>query len=254
VAGIAAAAAGLFLIAVASRRAVRHPLVYVVLAFVVWAGVLGSGVHATVAGVLVAMFVPVRSRSDPQEFLDITHERLAELRVSRLTPESLVANRSQLDAVSDIHRAAAYMRPPGLALEEMFHPFVVFAILPLLAFFNAGVAADGHLADNLQHPVGFGILAGLVLGKQIGITLFSWAAVRSGRADLPDGVTWSQIYGGACLAGIGFTMSLFVTELAFSDPAILARAKVGILAASLLAALWGVVVLQFRLPREAAPR
>jgi NhaA family Na+:H+ antiporter len=250
VAGIAAAAAGLFLIAVANRRGIRHPLVYVVLAFGVWAGVLGSGVHATVAGVLVAMFVPVRSRSDPQEFLDITHERLAELRVSRLTPESLVANRSQLDAVSDIHRAAAYTRPPGLALEEMFHPFVVFAILPLFAFFNAGVAADGHLADNLRHPVGFGILAGLVLGKQIGITSFSWLAVRSGQADLPPGVTWSQIYGGACLAGIGFTMSMFVDLLAFSDPENVSHAKVGILCGSVVAAAWGAAILGARLPRQ----
>jgi Na+:H+ antiporter, NhaA family len=164
----------------------------------------------------------------------------------------MVEDRSQLDAISDLHRAAGEMRPVGLVLEEMFHPFVVFAILPLFAFFNAGVAAGGGIGDGLRHPVSLGIVVGLVLGKQIGITLFSWAAVRSGRADLPDGVTWWQVYGGACLAGIGFTMSLFVTELAFNDPTILARAKVGILAASLVAALWGVVVLQLGLPKAPA--
>ena len=114
-----------------------------------------------------------------------------------------------------------------------------------LALANARWAATSDIcrASGEMRPVG------LVLGKQIGITLFSWIAVRSGRADLPDGVTWSQIYGGACLAGIGFTMSLFVTELAFNDAGILARAKVGILAASLVAALWGAVVLHVCLPK-----
>ena len=246
---LAAAAIGLALIALANRKGLRHPLIYVVLALGVWAGVLGSGVHATVAGVLVALLVPVRAGRDPQALLDVAHTRLAELRSSRLTPESMIEDRSQLDAISDIYRASGEMRPVGLVLEEVFHPFLVFAVLPLFAFFNAGVAIDGTLADGPRDPVSLGIIVGLVLGKQIGITLFSWVAVRSGRADLPDGVTWSQIYGGACLAGIGFTMSLFVTELAFNDAGILARAKVGILAASLVAALWGAVVLQVCLPK-----
>jgi NhaA family Na+:H+ antiporter len=136
----------------------------------------------------------------------------------------------------------------------MLHPFVVFFILPLFALFNAGVAIDGGFVDGLLHPVSLGILSGLVLGKQIGITLFSWIAVKSGQADLPDGVTWLHIYGGACIAGIGFTMSLFVTELAFTDVTLLARAKVGILVASLVAAVWGAVLLQMRLPRARAGR
>jgi len=246
---LAAAAIGLALIALANRKGLRHPLIYVVLALCVWAGVLGSGVHATVAGVLVALLVPVRAGRDPQALLDVAHARLVELRSSRLTPESMIEDRSQLDAISDIYRASGEMRPVGLVLEEMFHPFVAFAILPLFAFFNAGVAIDGSLADGRRDPVTLGIIVGLVLGKQIGITLFSWVAVRSKRADLPDGVTWSQIYGGACLAGIGFTMSLFVTELAFNDATILARAKVGILTASMVAALWGAVILWFRLPQ-----
>jgi Na+:H+ antiporter, NhaA family len=251
---LAAAGIGLGLIALASRAGLRHPLVYVLLALGVWAGVLASGIHATVAGVLVALLVPVRAEKDPAAFFDVVQGRLAELQASRLTPESMIEDRSQLDAISNLRQAAGEMRPTGLVLEELFHPFVVFAILPLFAFFNAGVALDGSFLDGLHHPVSLGIIVGLVVGKQVGITLFSWIAVRSGQADLPRGVTWSQIYGGACLAGIGFTMSLFVTELAFNDPAILARAKIGILSASLLAALWGAVVLQWRLPRAAPPR
>ncbi|MCX6550233.1 MAG: Na+/H+ antiporter NhaA, partial [Acidobacteria bacterium] len=250
---LAAAAVFLLLIAIANRAGLTHPVIYVALAFGVWAGILGSGVHATVAGVLVALLVPIRARRDPQEFLAVSDGRLAELRAVRLTQDSMIEDRSQLDAISDLYRAAGGMRPPGLVLEEVFHPFVVFVILPLFALFNAGVAIDGSIiVDSLRHPVSLGITIGLVLGKQLGIALFSWIAVRSGRADLPQGVRWSHIYGGACLAGIGFTMSLFVTELAFSDIATLGRAKVGILTASVVAALWGAVVLQLGLRRPRA--
>jgi NhaA family Na+:H+ antiporter len=220
----------------------------------VWAGVLGSGVHATVAGVLVALLVPIGARRDPQEFLAVSDARLAGLRAAHLTPDSFVSDRSHFDAVSDLHKAAGGMRPPGLALEEMLHPFVVFFILPLFALFNAGVAIDSGFVDGLLHPVSLGILAGLVMGKQIGIALFSWVAVKSGLADLPDGVSWPHICGGACIAGIGFAMSLFVTELAFTDVTLLARAKVGILIASLVAAVWGAVLLPMQLPRAHAGR
>jgi len=143
------------------------------------------------------------------------------------------------------------MRPPGLVLEEALHPYVAFGILPLFALFNAGVAIDAGFVDSLAHPISLGIVAGLVLGKQVGIVLFSWIAVKSRRAALPDGVGWAHVYGGACVAGVGFTMSLFVTELAYVDVTLLARAKVGVLTASLLAAVWGSVVLWTKLPRSA---
>ena len=248
--GLLVAAAFLLGIAVANRTRVGHPVVYVALALGVWAGVLASGVHATIAGVLVAMLVPVRSRMSPREFLDLTDDRLSRLRAARLTTDSMIEDRWQLDAISDLRRVASAMRPPGLALEETFHPFVAFYILPLFAFFNAGVAVTGSLVDDLLHPVGLGVVAGLVLGKQLGVTLFSLAAVKIGRAEKPEGVTWSQIYGGACLAGIGFTMSMFVGQLAFSDPENLDRAKVGILCASVLAAALGAGVLGALLPRQ----
>ena len=241
--GVLVAGGFLALIALANRLRIRHPVVYAGLALGVWAGTLASGVHATVAGVLVAMLVPVRAQRDPEEFLAVSGERLAELRAASLTHDSMIADRSQLDAISDIRQAASDMRPPGLALEETLHPFVAFAILPLFAFFNAGVAINGVFLDSLAHPISLGVLVGLVLGKQIGILLFSWIAVMSGRAELPEGVGWGHIYGGASVAGIGFTMSLFITELAFSTVSLIAQAKVGILSASIVAAAWGGVVL-----------
>jgi NhaA family Na+:H+ antiporter len=247
--GALAAATFLALIALANRSGIRHPVVYVALALGVWAGVLASGVHATVAGVLVAILVPVRSRLHPREFLELTDDRLSRLRQAQMTSDSLIEDRWQLDAISDLRRVASEMRPPGLALEETFHPFVAFAILPLFAFFNAGVAINGRLVDALVQPVGLGVILGLVIGKQVGITVFSWLAVKVGGAERPEGVRWSHIYGGAALAGIGFTMSIFVTELAFDDPGYLANAKVGILIASLVAAGWGSAVLYAGLPR-----
>jgi NhaA family Na+:H+ antiporter len=164
----------------------------------------------------------------------------------------MIEDRWQLDAISDLRRVASEMRPPGLALEETFHAFVAFAILPLFAFFNAGVTVDGRFTDALVHPIGLGIIVGLVVGKMVGITIFTWLAVAVGGAERPDGVSWSQIYGGACLAGIGFTMSMFVTQLAFTTPSHLAEAKVGILAASLAAATLGAIALHVRLPHGSA--
>jgi NhaA family Na+:H+ antiporter len=248
--GLAIAAVFLAAIALANRSRVGHPVVYVALALGVWAGILASGVHATIAGVLVAMVVPVRSRIDPREFLALTDDRLTRLREAGLTTDSMIEDRGQLDAISDLRRVASDMRPPGLALEETLHPFVAYLILPLFAFFNAGVAVSGSFVDGLLHPVGLGVVVGLVLGKQVGVTLVTWLAVTLARAERPAGVTWSQIYGSACLAGIGFTMSMFVDQLAFADPANVDRAKVGILVASVVAAAWGAIVLGARLPRQ----
>ena len=223
---------------------------YLVIGAALWFFTLQSGVHATVAGVLVAMVVPVRSRLNPREFLELTDDRLSRLRSAQLTRDSLLEDRWQLDAISDLRQVAGAMRPPGLALEEALHPFVAFVILPLFAFFNAGVAVRGNILDGLRHPVGLGVVLGLVLGKQVGVTAFTWLAVKVARAERPEGVSWSQIYGGACLAGIGFTMSMFVDQLAFSDPENVDRAKIGILAASVVAAAWGGAVLAARLPRQ----
>jgi Na+:H+ antiporter, NhaA family len=248
--GLIVAAAFLGGIALANRLRVRQPVIYVALALGVWAGVLASGVHATIAGVLVALLVPVRSRINPREFLDLTDDRLTRLRAADLTTASMIEDRWQLDAISDLRRVASDMRPPGLALEETLHPFVAFVILPLFAFFNAGVAVSGNILDALRHPVGLGVVLGLVLGKQVGVTVFTWLAVKLARGEPPEGVSWSQIYGSACLAGIGFTMSMFVDQLAFTDPTNVDRAKIGILVASVVAAGWGGAVLALRLPRQ----
>jgi NhaA family Na+:H+ antiporter len=162
----------------------------------------------------------------------------------------MVSNNEQYEALRTIDLAATDMLPPGLVLERYLHVGQAFLILPLFAFFNAGVRISGDIFETLANPISLGIVLGLVLGKQIGVFLFSWLAIKSGWAALPVGVTWSQIWGASCLAGVGFTMSLFISELAFKDPDLVSEAKIGILAASLIAGFLGYVVLSKALPKR----
>ena len=146
--------------------------------------------------------------------------------------------------------AATAMRPPGLTLERFLHPLQAFVILPLFAFFNAGVRLGDRGLAVLTEPITLGVLVGLVAGKLVGVFGLSWVAVRAGYAGLPEGVTWPQIAGVALLGGVGFTMSLFVAELAFGPGARLDAAKVGILIASLAAGISGYLLLRVVLPRS----
>ena len=244
------AAVFLFLLFAASKANVRRVGVYVFLLLGVWLAVFASGVHATVAGILVAMVIPVRARLDPHQFVEMLETSWRKLEKSTLTQESMVSNAEQYEALRTIDLAATDMLPPGLVLERYLHLGQAFLILPLFAFFNAGVRISGDIFETLANPVSLGIVLGLVLGKQIGVFLFSWLAIKSGRAALPAGVTWGQIWGASCLAGVGFTMSLFISELAFKDPEIISEAKIGILAASLVAGILGYLVLTRALPKR----
>ena len=241
---LAGAALLLGLLVLAGRAGIRRPGVYLLLAGGVWLAVHASGVHATIAGILVALLVPVRAPAEPRTAVEAMRSKLAGLDELRVSRESMIIERSQLEVIEELHRASGRLRPPGLTLERFLHPLVVFVILPLFALFNAGVSMSGTFGTNLASPVALGVIIGLVVGKQLGVMGASWLAVRAGWSRLPDGVTWRQLYGVSCLAGIGFTMSLFITDLAFADPALVADAKVGILVASVLAGLTGSLVLR----------
>jgi len=234
------------------RAGHRRPGTYLLLALGVWVATFASGIHATVAGILVAMVVPVKPRVTPAEFAARAREGLDALGDPGLTRTALLADRDKLDALDDLYVAAAEARPPGISLEHYLHPVLVFAILPLFALLNAGVAVDLGAFSGSDDLILPGIVAGLVLGKLLGVSLFAWLATLTGRAALPEGVRWGQILGVSLLAGVGFTMSLFVSELALDDPALLAKAKLGIIVASLVAGVAGFVVLSRTLPpREA---
>jgi NhaA family Na+:H+ antiporter len=241
----------MLLIAGARAAGIRRSGIYLTLAAGVWLSVLVSGIHATVAGILVAMLVPIRATIEPEKFMERAKSRLAELESANLTHDSMVDDQAQLYALDEIHQKTGDMIPPGIALENHLHPVQAFLILPLFALFNAGVYLGGDALSRVTDPIGLGIFAGLFLGKQIGVVGFSWIAIKSGLADLPDGVHWNQIWGASCLAGVGFTMSLFITELAFDDPAHIATAKLGILEASLVAGVIGYWILGKSLPKIA---
>jgi len=243
----------LLLLFLAVRYTARWYSLYVVLAVATWAAMLASGVHATVAGILVALTIPVRARIEPTQFLDAVRAGLARLQRDELTRDSMVRDREQMAAIEGLGTATLDFLPAGFSLERYLHPVTAFLILPVFALFNAGVRLDGRIQEALLQPVSLGIVLGLFFGKQVGITVTSWVAVKTGQAELPAGVTMAQLYGASILGGIGFTMSIFVAGLAFPDGPLLAAAKLGILAASAISGVIGFVVLKAILARAPTP-
>jgi NhaA family Na+:H+ antiporter len=244
----------LVLLFLALRFTHRWYSLYVLLAIGVWAAMLASGVHATVAGILVALTIPVRARIEPDQFLTAIRGKTTWLQQASLTRESMVRDREQMAAIEDIGTATLDFLPAGFALERYLHPVTAFGILPLFALFNAGVRLDGRLGEALLQPVSLGIVLGLFFGKMVGITLTSFVAVKSGQAELPPGVTMGQLFGASILGGIGFTMSIFVAGLAFPDGPLLVAAKLGILAASAISGVVGFVMLKIILARAPEPQ
>jgi NhaA family Na+:H+ antiporter len=204
-----------------------------------------------VAGVLLAFTIPARTRIDPEELVDRGQAALWEFAWTITDQGTILTNGAQQDALAELEDLVEGAGAPLQRLEHSLHPWVAFLIIPLFALANAGVALEGDLGATLSNRVTLGIVLGLVLGKQLGITLFSWLAVRMGVTELPDGVGWQQIYGAGWLCGIGFTMSLFVADLAFagSDEADhLTAAKLGIVLASAVAGGVGWVLLRHNSP------
>lgn len=235
-------------------RARVRPLVLLIPVLAVWLAVFASGLHATVAGILVALMVPMTSPIRPQRFVEIVRSRLPELDRGDVTRQSVLLEERQLDTVLELHEAAANLRPPGLALERLLHPIQAYVVLPLFALFNAGIAIDGRVLDLVTNPISIGVILGLLLGKPLGVMLFSWLAVRTGLAALPPDLGWPALGAMSFLAGIGFTMSLFVSELAVKPGPALSQAKIGVLAASLLAGAIGYLLLRLALPPRADTR
>jgi NhaA family Na+:H+ antiporter len=185
-------------------RGVTHVPMYLFVGVIMWASVLKSGVHATLAGVLLAFTIPLRDSENPNH-------------------------------------------SPLRQLEHELHPTVAFVILPLFAFANAGVPLAGMTIKALFEPVSLGIILGLFVGKQLGVFSFAWLAIKLKLASLPDKVSWTQLYGAAILCGIGFTMSLFIASLAFEHEGqeYIRQVRLGILVASLMAAVAGYLLLRF---------
>jgi NhaA family Na+:H+ antiporter len=229
---------------VANLLGVGRTLVYAVLGVGLWLCFLLSGVHATIAGVLLALTIPAVSFINPGAFLERSRYVLDRFEKAGEKGENVLTNEERQAALHALNHAAYKLEPPLHELEHALNPWVVFAIMPIFALANAGVQLGGGIVEALTSPVALGIVAGLVVGKQLGITLFAWLAVRSGVAELPEGIGWRHVYGAGLLAGIGFTMSLFISDLAFSEDSLVEDAKLGILCASLIAGVVGWTILR----------
>ncbi len=235
-------AGALVLVAVGANIAgVRRPWAYAAIGLLLWGAVLSSGIHATIAGVLLAMTIPSRTRIDEGRFLARARRVLSRFEIAHEPGASPLKDPEHQAAVQQLKRLAEQLQPPLLRLEHSLHGAVAFGIMPLFALANAGVPLGlTQLEGGESTAVALGIALGLLVGKPVGITLLAWAAVRLGVASLPDGVTWRLIVGAGLLGGIGFTMALFIAGLAFaSAPALLVAAKLGVLGASLAAGLAG---------------
>jgi NhaA family Na+:H+ antiporter len=236
-----------FGLAVANFFWIRQTLIYAILGLAVWFFILGSGVHPTIAGVIVSLFVPARGRYDTDHFLqnvrNITEKFECE---EQSCGYSILLNQEHLYAVQALELACHDVETPLQRLMHSLHPWVAFLILPIFAMGNTGlIFKDIVFSETISNPAVLGIIFGLIFGKPIGIMLFSYFSVKTGLASLPQEVRWSHIFGGAMLGGIGFTMSLFLSELSFSDPIILDYARIAILAGSILSATIGMSYLGF---------
>jgi len=235
---LAVAAVLLAVSCVANWAGVRAPAVYAAISIFVWLAVLSSGVHATIAGVLMAFTIPATTKIDRAEFLQRSGTLLRAFEGAE--PNSA----SEHDAVHGLERQCELIQSPLHRVEHMLHPWVSFFIMPLFALANAGVVIPASLGEALRHPVTLGVALGLLVGKPVGITTTCWLATKLKLASPPEGVNWSQILGASWLCGIGFTMSLFVAGLAFDEPDLLDLSKIAILGASVLAGCGGAAVLR----------
>lgn len=235
----AVAAAFLGALIAANRAGAHNPLVYTFLGLGLWAAFLKSGVHPTVAGVIIAMTIPARPKMSDTEFLERSQKILDAFRHASGKGARMLASDNQRRSAAALTRASQLVQTPLQRMEHELHPWVTFLIMPLFALANAGVGLGAGIADALTDRVSLGIIAGLIIGKQAGITLFAWLAVKTGLAALPGDISWKDIYAAGWLGGIGFTMSLFIANLAFDGSPFLSVSKVGILAASFIAGVVG---------------
>jgi NhaA family Na+:H+ antiporter len=229
----------------ANWAGVRHPLVYSTLGIGgLWLAFLLSGVHATIAGVIAAMTIPARTRLTGREFLEKGKALLHRFEEVLSPDQPPLANQESQRIARRMKTVVTHVETPLQQLEHALHPWVTVVVMPVFALANAGIALDADLVAMLINPVALGVCFGLLVGKPAGILLSAWLATRSGLAALPEGVSWPQLGAVSVLAGIGFTMSLFIAGLAFSRGPSLMAAKEGILIASTTAGVIGWLLLK----------
>jgi Na+:H+ antiporter, NhaA family len=243
-------ATGLALVALsfgANLMGIRKPAVYALIGICIWFAMLRSGVHATVAGVLLAFTIPARTYLNRDHFLNRCRKLLDRFEAAHPNSHEWHA------AIHTLEVQCELVESPLHRIEHYLQPWVSLLVMPLFAFANAGVHIIGNVLAAVKHPVSLGVALGLFLGKPLGIWLFARLSVSTGLATPPAEVSWEKIFGASWLCGIGFTMSLFIANLAFGEGTDLAMSKIGTLAASLGSGLCGSIFLLRRGKADAPP-
>ena len=231
------------LLMVLNVTGIRKITPYFIIAVFLWYAMFESGVHATLAGVLGAFSVPARPKYDPARFSDHMKKMLARFDSSQQPGKGIMTNDELRGIVHSMESGALQVQTPLQRLEHAWHLPVAYLVIPVFALFNAGIPIEfSSLGETLTHPVTMGVSLGLIVGKVLGISGFSWLALKAGIGRLPAGTKFNQIIGVSLLGGIGFTMSIFIAELGFAhQPEMLLMAKTGILFASLFAGVAGFI-------------
>ncbi|EMI43714.1 Na+/H+ antiporter NhaA [Rhodopirellula sp. SWK7] len=228
------------LVQLLSRIGVRRFPPYIALGALAWLMLHESGIHATLIGVILGLLTPARAVLVPERFREYLNRKKEDFDNTRWSQQ-----RHRTEAVHEVQRLTRELVSPLEYLEITLHPWTAYLIMPLFALANAGVAIE---MSNLNDSVAIAVVLGLVVGKPLGIVCFSWLAIRTGWAKLPDGIGWPILISGSCLAGIGFTMALFIDGLAFGSDG-LATAKIGVLVGSAISGLIGMALLMWLLPK-----
>jgi NhaA family Na+:H+ antiporter len=245
IAALIVAAIVLVILAFLNKLGTKSLIPYTILGIILWVAFLKSGVHATIAGILLAFTIPATARYNTKQFSDKTRELLNKFDESGEHGENVLSNEGRQTNVMAIEKNCEKILTPLQRFEHGLHPWVSYLIIPLFALANAGVTFAGmDVIGAITSPVSLGIIVGLFVGKQVGIFGFSWLAVKLKLGSLPEGVNWKKIYAAGILAGIGFTMSLFIAGLAFTDESLIELSKIGVLCGSLLSGIIGYLLLK----------
>ncbi|WP_319402279.1 Na+/H+ antiporter NhaA [uncultured Anaeromusa sp.] len=226
-----------------NRSGVRNVSAYIGLAVLLWGAILFSGVHATLAGVLAAFAIPVQSRISRANAAEKGDALTRKLQILSSSEKKVLADPVYHDVLAQIAKLYQDAGTPLQRLEHALHPAVAYAILPLFALANGGVTIQPELLGGVAEPLSLGIIAGLSLGKPVGIVSVCWLLEKIGVAERPSGMSWRQMWSAGCFAGIGFTMAIFIANLAFVEASFLESAKLAILLASLISTFLGVGLL-----------
>lgn len=234
-----------FVLVGANKIGIKNPFFYGAIGILgIWTGFFLSGVHATIAGVITAIAIPAKVDLKEGQFIENIRDLIDTFEETRST-DTVFVKRNQLKVVHIIRKATRKTVPPLQSIEKILQPFVNFFVLPMFALANTGLTIEAENLGLLAEPLSLGIILGLVLGKFLGISLTAKLAVAFHMAKLPKKVNWPQLCGAAAFAGIGFTMSIFIGELAFKNEAYVSQAKLAILVASVLAVAVGTVIFRF---------